>query len=48
MKEKKIYERVRGLGHEPIEGTAIVVTRAPESILQSVVEFATQAARGAM
>lgn len=45
MKERKVYERVRELGHEPIEGTAIIVTRTPESILQSVVEFATQADR---
>ena len=45
MKEQKVYERVRELGHEPIEGTAIIVTRTPESILQSVVEFATQADR---
>ena len=45
MKEQKVYERVRELGHEPIEGTAIIVTRAPESILQSVIEFATQADR---
>ena len=29
MKEQKIYDHVRGLGHEPIEGTAIVVTRTP-------------------
>lgn len=45
MKEQKIYERVRKLGHEPIEGTAIIVSRTPESILRSVVEFATQADR---
>lgn len=45
MKEQKIYDHVRRLGHEPIEGTAIVVTRAPESILKGVVEFATQAER---
>lgn len=45
MKEQKVYDRVRKLGHKPIEGTAIIVTRAPESILQSVIEFATQADR---
>ena len=42
MKEQKIYDHVRGLGHEPIEGTAIVVTRTPESVLKGVIEFATQ------
>lgn len=45
MKEQKIYDRVRSLGHEPIEGTAIIVTRTPESILQGVVEFAMQTDR---
>ena len=45
MKEQKIYDHVRGLGHEPIEGTAIVVTRTPESVLKGVIEFATQADR---
>ena len=45
MKEQKIYDYVRGLGHEPIEGTAIVVTRTPESVLQGVIDFATQADR---
>ncbi|MBM6905323.1 hypothetical protein H6A29_03630 [Collinsella tanakaei] len=45
MKEQKIYDRVRALGHEPIEGTAIIVARTPESILQGVVEFAMQTDR---
>lgn len=31
MKEQGIYESVRELGHEPIEGIAIIVSRAPES-----------------
>lgn len=45
MKERKIYDHVRRLGHEPIEGTAIIVTRTPESVLKGVIDFVTQADR---
>lgn len=45
MKEQKIYDRVRELGREPIEGTAIIVTRTPESVLHAAIEFAMQTDR---
>ena len=45
MKEHKIYDQVRELGDEPIEGTAIIVTRTPESVIQGVIDFAKQADR---
>lgn len=45
MKEQRIYDRVRELGHEPIEGTAIIVSRTPDGILQAAIEFAMQTDR---
>lgn len=45
MKEQKIYEHVRELGHEPIEGTAVIVSRTPENPVAAAIEFAKQTDR---